>query len=146
MLDGGPVTRGGKGSPVPSHQAPAADLTFFVRGELRNPLNGTHGHWHTRYQYAKAWRERTAMFFLFVRPDEWWQRHPTIPKRVTMTAHVWNLWDDDAIPAGMKNVRDALVPLGIIHSDGPESGHEFVYCQRRDRKLRGVEVRVEVRR
>jgi hypothetical protein len=53
------------------------------------------------------------------------------------------LWDDDNLPAAIKPVRDGLVDGRVIHADGPESGHTFVYRQVVDRARRGVEITVK---
>lgn len=42
-------------------------------------------------------------------------------------ARVWNLFNDDGLRAALKPVRDGLMDARVIHSDGPRSGHGFVY-------------------
>ena len=69
------------------------------------------------------------------------------PKRVHFHAHTWNVMDEpDGLSASIKPIRDALVECGVIHSDAPNSGHEFVYSQEVKRDQRGVVIRVSPRR
>ena len=126
----------------------AADelLAVFVAGNLQNTLNATAWHWQKRRRWAAEWKERTRMALLEHHQRYGVPRDVTTrtPKRLVFTLCVPRAWDDDALPGGVKAVRDALVPY-VIHSDGPDSGHEFVYDQRIDRTRRGVEVRVRLR-
>jgi len=119
-------------------------LEVFVPGKLRNPLNGSWGGWHAHARVARAWREKTVLHLLVARTAFPWlpAMHPlTEPKRVTFTAYTGARWDDDAIPGALKACRDALVGL-VIHSDAPDSGHEFVYRQEVRREQRGVGITV----
>ena len=116
----------------------------FIPGKLRNPLNGSWGGWRKHWRSAREWREKTAMLILlegFRAPSQFARR----PKRITFTVQTGAPWDSDAVPAAVKPIRDALVDAGIIHSDAPDSGHEFLYGQRVDRKNRGVDIVVEAR-
>lgn len=115
--------------------------SWFIPGRLRNPLNGSHRHWATRFQWGKDWRTKTAFLILRERP----RYRADAPKRIAFRARVWSLFDDDGLRAALKPVRDGLRDAGIVHDDSPRSGHEFVYEQVVDRRRRGVEVRVEVR-
>lgn len=127
-------------------------LAVFVPGPVRNPLNGTHGHWSKRAKWAKGWREKTTMVIL----EGYGLGYTGIvhegtsvaawrPKTVTFTANTHNRMDDDNLRAALKPVRDGLKDMRVIDDDKPESGHEFVYHQRIDRARRGVEIRVRVR-
>jgi hypothetical protein len=53
--------------------------------------------------------------------------------------------DGDGLQAALKPIRDALIDCAVLHSDAPDSGHEFVYTQRIDRARRGCEIRVSLR-
>lgn len=118
-------------------------MTVFIPGKLRNPLNGSWGGYLKHARIAKAWRELTAAEILVTwinagRP----RRDPRAPKAITFTAHVAAGWDDDNLPAAIKPIRDALVGT-VIHSDAPDSGHEFRYAQIIDRAHRGVAITIE---
>jgi hypothetical protein len=148
-MTGGPGNGGKVAATRPSTSAPpAAVLTVFVPGPLRNPMNGSHGHWSKHARWAREWRERThAQLWVVVLqgwplPEEMatWK-----PKRITFMAHTARRWDDDNLRAGMKPMRDALKDAGLIDDDGPKSGHEFIYQQVIDRHHRGVEITVEPR-
>jgi hypothetical protein len=66
------------------------------------------------------------------------------PKRVTLDAGVWNLFDaHDGLPNALKPVVDGLVRAGLLDSDAPAAGHTFVYRQVIDRQYPGVLVRIE---
>ena len=117
-------------------------VDLFVPGPIQNPLNGllSRAHWTRKSKWANGWKASTKAV--------WWRdiggrlpdRHR--PKRVMFVAHVGAKWDTDNLPAAIKPIRDALIGLAI-HSDGPDSGHEFVYRQLVDRKHRGVEITVQ---
>jgi len=117
-------------------------LSLFVPGGLQNPLNGSlsRAHWSRKAKWAKAWKARTRAIWLHEEVGPLPDLHR--PKRITFTARVGSLWDDDNLPAGIKPVRDALIGL-VIQSDAPDSGHMFIYTQIIDRSRRGVEVTVE---
>ena len=118
-------------------------LEVFVTGRLVNPMNGAWGHWYKHARIARDWRQRTAQAF-------WAEKHAHgrwvvdlhTPKIVTFTAHVGQLWDTDGLPGAIKPIRDALQGVAI-HSDGPTSGHTFVYQQVVDRATRGVQITIE---
>ena len=63
------------------------------------------------------------------------------PKAIRFLAQTGATWDDDAIPAGIKPIRDALIGY-VIHSDAPDSGHRFEYAQVVNRKERGVRITI----
>lgn len=116
--------------------------TIFVPGKLVNVLNGSHGHWSRRARWAKQWRERayltmltTPKFMQAVSAGD-----AATPKRITFTAHTHNRVDSDGLAAMLKPSRDALKDAGIIHDDGPDSGHVFEYAQVIDRAHRGVAI------
>ena len=102
----------------------AADelLAVFVAGNLQNTLNATAWHWQKRRRWAAEWKERTRMALLEHHQRYGVPRDVTTrtPKRLVFTLCVPRAWDDDALPGGVKAVRDALVPY-VIHSDGPDS-------------------------
>ena len=119
-------------------------LAVFVPGKVVNPLNASAWMWQKRSRLAKQWKERVALALLedyralFRFGNEGSRR----PKRVTFLARTWNTLDTDGLAASIKPLRDALIECGVIHSDAPGSGHEFVYAQTIDRARRGVEIRV----
>ena len=119
------------------------DMTIFVPGKLRNPLNGSWGGWRKHARLAKDWRERTAQALW---AEQRFQRihlpNLVSPKRIMFTAHVGAKWDDDNLPAAIKPCRDALQGLVIVSDDG-SGGHEFLYRQVIDRKHRGVAITIE---
>jgi hypothetical protein len=116
-------------------------LDVFIPGRLRNPLNGSWGSWRKHARLAREWREKTTLLLLTARIGGGGGHPLTEPKRITFTAYTGARWDDDAIPGAIKPIRDALVDL-IIHSDAPDSGHEFVYRQEVRREARGVGISV----
>lgn len=127
---------------------------MFVGGRLRNPLNGSYGHWAKHARWARDWRERThlaifeavaagpeAVFRAAQRMD------PKAPKRVTFAALVPSRFDDDNLAACCKPLRDALKDAGLIHHDGPQSGHAFVYKQKAARgagAVHGVRIGISL--
>lgn len=118
-------------------------LTFFVRGIVKNPLNGSHGHWRVRAAWAKQWRQQTIYAADKAMGCAFHVESMDDPRRITFTAHVARRFDDDNLAAICKPVRDGLQDAGIIHNDGPDCGHTFVYKQVVDKVNRGVEVTVE---
>src|SRR5262249_45081341 len=95
-----------------------------------NPLNArgkARSGWEASRE-AKAMRTRT---FAAIWPEVVHRRlgPAAEPKRVTFTLHVRHRFDDDALPAMCKSVRDELVHLGILSGDSPTHGHEFRYLQ-----------------
>ncbi len=117
-------------------------ISFFVPGQLQNPLNGSlsHAHWSRKAKWARGWKTRTRVVWLHDEVGPLPDLHRR--KRITFTAHVGALWDDDNLPAACKPARDALIGLAI-HSDATTSGHEFVYRQVVDRARRGLEIAIE---
>jgi hypothetical protein len=117
----------------------------FVPGPLFNPMNGSHGHWSKRARWAKGWRERTGMLLLSYLGQHYYFTAPpraTEPKVVTFHAQTGARWDDDNLRAGMKPIRDACKDAGLIHDDGPDSGHVFEYTQAINRQQRGVRITI----
>jgi hypothetical protein len=124
-------------------------IEVFVPGALRNPLNGSfsRAHWSARSKWARAWKERTMLVLRqseILYPKAYETMRVRAPKRITFTAQTGATWDDDAIPAGIKPIRDALIGY-VIHSDAPDSGHLFEYAQRIDRTHRGVKITITPR-
>ena len=124
-------------------------LEVFVPGKLANPLNGSHGHWTTRAKWAREWRARThnrlwvAMRQHGLPHDFARVEQSDRPKRVSFLVQTHNPVDDDALPGMCKPARNGLKDAGIIHNDGPESGHVFTYAQAVKRDHRGVLITVE---
>jgi len=130
-------------------------LAVFVPGPVKNPLNGSHGHWTKRARWAKGWRDKTSQAVLEGVPLYRCSTNglvlgdvrviPETPKRVVFLARTHNRMDDDNLRAALKPCRDGLRDMRVIHDDDPRSGHEFVYTQTIDRAHRGVEIRVTLR-
>jgi hypothetical protein len=120
-------------------------VTLFIPGKLENPLNGPHGHWSKRARWAKIRKEKAELCILFALKSRKVPWPPELPKQVTFTATVWNVFDDDGLTAAIKPYRDACKSMGLINDDRPSAGHKFVYEQRTERKLGtlGVTLRVE---
>jgi hypothetical protein len=142
------------------------ELAFFVPGRLTNPLNSRRG-WRAVWSSSRDWRRRTADAALvaMVKASSVGSlkqviaiHEPQTPRQITFRAHVWRLFDDEGLVAACKPVRDGLCPptlswrrgrmvaaagAELIHSDAPDSGHEFRYEQVVDRAGQGVEIRVE---
>lgn len=116
--------------------------TFFLPWKLTNQLNGSHGHWAPRAKDRKRLRE--ASHVLARRMTRPLTAEASRPKRITFELRTWNPWDDDALAAACKPLRDGLMDAGVIHQDGPASGHRFVYTQSVARHQRGVWVTVEI--
>lgn len=121
-------------------------IELFVPGVLKNPLNGSfsRAHWSARSKWARDWHERTMLVvrhgqLLYPRAYETMRLKE--PKRIAFLAQTGATWDDDAIPAGLKPIRDALIGY-VIHSDAPDSGHVFEYAQVINRKARGVRITI----
>ena len=122
-------------------------LTLWVPGKPVNPLNGSWGHWSKHARLAKSWRDRTSLAcYLAVQsrrlPE--WLGPASAPKAITFIVQTGAPWDDDALPAACKPLRDELVSLGIIHSDSKASGHRFAYDQVVKRYDRGVVIEITV--
>lgn len=113
-------------------------MTVFVPGPLRNPMNGSHGHWSKHRRWAKDWRERTHQHLFVALRGRRDLPTAAAPKRVHFLLHTHNNWDDDAYGPGLKPVRDALKDAGVIHDDSKKSGHTFTYDQKIARAHRGV--------
>jgi len=128
-------------------------MTIDVPGPLRNPLNGAYVHWSKHRRWARQWRERTTQRLLVHKlttpSDAEFFRAPGRAKRVTFVCHVVRGFDDDALPAICKPLRDGLVDAQLLDDDAPDRGHVFTYSQRRiheDGALeRGVVITIEWR-
>jgi hypothetical protein len=122
-------------------------MTLFVPGKLTNPLNGSWGGWRKHATQAKRWRDRTALAVYQAcagrrTPADLWP--PERRKVVTFDVQTWNHWDDDALPAACKPLRDELIKVGLIHSDASTSGHRFLYRQTMQRAHRGQQRGVTI--
>jgi hypothetical protein len=126
-------------------------LAVFVAGKLKNPMNGPQ--WGrqgiVKGRYRKDWRERVIQVLWEstyagrnTHPSLW----PRAARRVAFLASTHNPMDGDGLQAALKPVRDALVECGVISGDADRDGHVFEYAQRIDRKKRGVEIRVALRK
>ena len=140
---------------------PGELLAVFVPGKLRNPMNGSHGHWSKHARWAKTWRERAAWAIFesayqgcgvvgvnMGRALLALEMQPEKPKLVTLHAVVPSRFDDDNLPPCCKPIRDALKDMGVVNDDRPSAGHVFTYTQEARRKagtVHGVTVRVRLR-
>ena len=119
-------------------------LDVFIPGKVVNPTN-QRWHWTGRMRWAKSWRNTTRLLVGDMRfSRSGWLS--TDPKVVRFTLAVARRFDQDALGPCCKPLLDGLVDALLIHSDGPNSGHEFVYEQRVDRKHPGVRIVVEALR
>lgn len=97
--------------------------------ELVNPLNRRE-HWTARRKRAETHRETVclATWREIRRLRRSLAVGSTRPKRIVFECWRPRRFDDDAIPAALKHLRDGLQDAGLIHHDGPKSGHVFVYA------------------
>ena len=120
-------------------------LVVLVPLKPVNPLNARESHF-TRYRRGQREREALAAALLLELRTRGVSitAKPEAPKRVTFTVHAKRLYDEgDNLASVAKHLRDELISLGLIHADGPDSGHVFRYAQR-VAKPTGVEIRVEL--
>ena len=120
---------------------PPLTMTLFVPGQLTSRLNGSssRAHWSAISRASAEWKTRTRLTWLMAGQPQW-----DGPARVTFTAYVGRLWDDDNLPAAIKSIRDTCVPLILGGDDGPRCGHTFAYRQEvRPASARGVLITVE---
>lgn len=130
-----------------SSKSPEWDLVeieLWVPGPLRNPMNGSRGHWSKHARWSRQWRERACLAFLEARQTHRgrWPWPASAPKRIHFHCQTWNTLDDDALPAICKPLRDATVDAGISASDAPKAGNVYTYSQAIDRAHRGVRITV----
>lgn len=119
-----------------------ATLTVFVPVRLVNPLNGAQGKWRETARRRRMHHDAVHAAIHAALGRAWKvEAPPDQPKRVTFTLHVARGFDSDAWPAICKSFRDALADpaIGLIHDDGPDSGHVFEYRQV-VKKPTGVEI------
>jgi hypothetical protein len=114
-------------------------MTAFIPGSIHNYANGR-VHWRTESAYRKQWRLGVALVARGLRwPAE---AMPDAPKRVHLLAWTFNAFDDDGLRNACKPVVDGLVDAGVLHSDGPASGHHVTYDQAIHRHERGVWITI----
>jgi hypothetical protein len=122
-------------------------LTVFVPVRPYNPLN-TRLHWGARARRAKQQRDAVSLAVWGVlrgQAPRWYVLAPaTSSKAIELTAHVGRLMDDDGLSAALKSYRDGLQDCGLIHDDGPTSGHVFT-CRQQAGKPYGVTITVACR-
>ena len=123
-------------------------LKVFVPGTPANLKNKV-GHWSTRRDWAKAWRERTAAALYPHRSSSilhTWPWRSETPKRITFTVYGRSRFDDDNVALVCSPVRDALQDMRLIDNDGNVT-HRFVYTQapptRKTGAVYGIAIRVE---
>lgn len=99
-------------------------IQFFVPGQLKNPLNGSHGHWSARHRSAAIWKERT--WAAWVQAET-----PQVdgPAHFHFTAYTGRRWDEEeGIMAAIKPIRDQAVRCVCGTDDSPAAGHRFTYA------------------
>lgn len=119
---------------------------IFVPCELKNYANHG-GHWRGKAGYQKRLRDKTHLMSLAYRNELWPTDAPEMtaaaPKCVTLTAYVWNYFDEhDGLRNACKPIIDGLVRARFLDDDGPKSGHLILYTQVIDRTHRGVKLTV----
>jgi hypothetical protein len=123
---------------TPPHVVAETSLTVFVPTRLVNPTNERAAHWGGRATRAKRQRAAVAMavWAALRNPSREarmtvWRitAKPETPKHITLTGHVARKLDGDGLQAALKHCRDGLIDCGLIHDDGPDSGHRFDYAQ-----------------
>lgn len=136
--------------------AVAKTIEIWCPGKLTNPKNVQGlGLWKHRRLIRDA-RERACTAMLHARNTaRAWPWPADTPKRVTFTAQLARLLDDDSLPYALSPIRDALGDAGLIGKtagtvkgpgrvkDGPEDGHVFFYTQEVNREAIGVRIRIE---
>jgi len=131
-------------------KGPGELLAVFVPGKLVNTKNARL-HYMAESRYKRGWRERTTLAVF--EADLWRQSQSTFfpgwdhtPKRITFAARTHGKLDSDGLQVSLAPVRDAMIQCGVIHDDGPDSGHVFDYLPSViDRANRGVTIRVSLR-
>lgn len=119
----------------------SAALTVWVPIKPVNPLNTRESHF-TRWKRSRKERDALAMALYVALNGRKIEAKPERAKVVTFTVHAAKLFDEgDNLAAVCKNLRDELVPLGLISGDAPKDGHLFTYAQRVATPT-GVEIRV----
>jgi hypothetical protein len=108
--------------------APSGALRVFLPINLRNPMNGSWGSWQKHARLMRQMRDQaTTALYLATTPAQRTEIsvYARAPKRITFRAYVGHLWDEnEGIPPACKPYRDSLVTMGVIHDDGPRSGHD----------------------
>jgi hypothetical protein len=115
-----------------------ADMTAIIPGQLRNYANGR-VHWRVEADYRKQWRTVVAL------TTRAWAAaaRPEALKHVHLEAWTYHRFDDDGLRNACKPIVDGLVDAGVLHSDGPDSGHVLSYSQAIKRKDRGIRITIE---
>src|SRR5882724_4724946 len=107
-------------------------FTVFLPGKLMN-LKGNRAHWSSAIWYKRTWRRKVWLEMRNYRLPV-----ATVPKRITVAANVWNLFDEiDGLRAACSPIIDGLRDGGLIHNDDPGCGHEFGYSQEVNRAALG---------
>lgn len=119
---------------------PTQPLTLFVSGQLRNPLNGSHGHWSAHARSARLWKQRVWVAWVQAETP---QRDG--PCHFHFTAYTGRAWDEEeGVMAACKAIRDQVVRCVCGTDDSPKSGHRFTYANEpRPRRSWGVLITVE---
>lgn len=124
-------------------------LCVFVPGQVRNPLNGSHGHWSKHRKWASDWRERTThrlwAFSQWIDLKLW---APKVPKVIAFAIYSRNPFDSDNRAAVCKPLRDALKDARLIDDDRDSSGHSFSYGQviaRHKGAVHGIAIDIRLR-
>lgn len=136
--------------PVPPHELPVVNervIEFFLSTRLIS-LNRRPAHWAMSSRIARKQRDAVAQVVLVTLGRKWHLKAAASrPKRVVFTAYLARLMDDDNLRGAIKAARDGLVDSGLLHDDGPTSGHEFIYTQTPGtaRQHRGLRIAVSLK-
>lgn len=111
-------------------------MKFTIPLRIRNPLNGSQGHWAVKAKRRK--KERADMYVLCGAcwtNGEW----PKLPVTVLLTRIAPRKFDTDGLAAAFKSVRD-----GIADRLGIDDGSDKIIWQYAQRRGKPKEYAVEI--
>jgi len=134
-------------------------VRVWIPGRIINAKNVSGlGLWKHRRMIRSA-RQLAANYLLkacLEQPRQHWPWGAMTPKRITFSAHLRRLLDDDSLPFALSPYRDALGDCGLIGKtagtahgpgrvmDAPGDGHHFIYQQQVAAASRGEAIGVEI--
>lgn len=119
-------------------------LVVWLPVTIVNGLNRRQ-HWTIAWHRARAQRDAVGAAVLAALGGRRFAVPPSRPKVVEFHAFVGKAFDLDGLQAALKHVRDGLQDCGVIQSDGPNTGHVFVYHQTPGAQLAERGVRMVIR-